>query len=500
MKNRKMNRRDFLRLSVAAATGAAVAACAPAAPQIVEVEKEVPVEKEVVKTVEVEKVVEKVVTPTPGPAKKPVTITLFVGFGTGNDPPQIPMQEAMASSFHELYPYITVEYMRVPCEESRVKWATMYAAGTPPDGTLPTGLSGINYWIEPGGEPMWVNIEPLIERDKIDISDFFETSIKGATHPLTGELIGMPVGLYCNFLAYNKNIFDKAGIPYPTHNWDDKSWTYQKLLELAQELTIDKNGKRANQVGFDPDNIVQFGLDGWEEWTYGRAWGGEPFSEDVCKVTVNTPEWIEGLQFLQDLRYKYHVMPTPAQTGPLTALFWDPFGSGQVAMSFSWTWVVGEILVEIKDWGWDVAALPWGPKAQAAGLCIDCGTITAKSPHVDEVWEYFKYISKPGNSERLAIDGWGCLPPRKSGMELFDERFALRVPGIDTKGFGEALARGRPTEYWRPELGKTYETWDAIYDALRLGKKTAAECSAELQKELQKLFDEYWAKHPGFCS
>jgi len=55
MERKKLSRRDFLCLSAAAATGAIVAACAPAAPQVIEVEKEVPVEKIVVQTVEVEK-------------------------------------------------------------------------------------------------------------------------------------------------------------------------------------------------------------------------------------------------------------------------------------------------------------------------------------------------------------------------------------------------------------------------------------------------------------
>jgi ABC-type glycerol-3-phosphate transport system substrate-binding protein len=88
---RKVTRRDFLRLSAAAA-GAVVAACAPAAPEVVEIIKEVPVEKEVVKEVikevpvekevikevvkevpvEKEKVVEKVVTAVPVEAPPPV--------------------------------------------------------------------------------------------------------------------------------------------------------------------------------------------------------------------------------------------------------------------------------------------------------------------------------------------------------------------------------------------------------------------------------------------
>ena len=63
---RTVSRRDFLRLTGAVATGAIAAACAPAAPQVVEVEKEVPVKEVVVQTVEVEKIV----AATPKPLEK----------------------------------------------------------------------------------------------------------------------------------------------------------------------------------------------------------------------------------------------------------------------------------------------------------------------------------------------------------------------------------------------------------------------------------------------
>ncbi len=82
---RRISRRDFLKVSALATVAAAVQACAQPTPQIVEkevpvekvvketvvVEKEVPVEKTVKETVvvEKEKVVEKVVTATPVPSK-----------------------------------------------------------------------------------------------------------------------------------------------------------------------------------------------------------------------------------------------------------------------------------------------------------------------------------------------------------------------------------------------------------------------------------------------
>jgi len=95
MTGRRLNRRDFLRLS-AAATGAVVSACAPATPIVVEKEviKEVPVEKqvivekevpkEVVKEVPVEKVVREtvVVEKEVAPPASKALVSIFVGMGT----------------------------------------------------------------------------------------------------------------------------------------------------------------------------------------------------------------------------------------------------------------------------------------------------------------------------------------------------------------------------------------------------------------------------------
>ena len=98
MEKRKLNRRDFLRLSATAATGAVVAACAPATPIIIEKEviREVPVEKavvverdvprEVIKEVQVEKVVKETVVvekivEVQAPAQPPEKLTMEFWWG-----------------------------------------------------------------------------------------------------------------------------------------------------------------------------------------------------------------------------------------------------------------------------------------------------------------------------------------------------------------------------------------------------------------------------------
>ena len=103
MAKRKLTRRDFLRISATTAVGAvAAAACQPAAPQIVEVEKPVVVEKEVVKEVPVEKVVVK-------PAEQVVLTHTFWG-----DPGEWKLWVAFDDRFSAENPGVTVISEHIP--------------------------------------------------------------------------------------------------------------------------------------------------------------------------------------------------------------------------------------------------------------------------------------------------------------------------------------------------------------------------------------------------
>ena len=42
-------------------------------------------------------------------------------------------------------------------------------------------------------------------------------------------------------MYYNKSMFDEAGETYPTDLFDKGEWDWNKMLELAETLTIDSN-------------------------------------------------------------------------------------------------------------------------------------------------------------------------------------------------------------------------------------------------------------------
>jgi len=287
MERRKLNRRDFLRLSAAAATGVVVAACAPATPQIVEVEKEVPVEKEVVRTVEVEKVVEKVVTPTPRPAPERVTVNYW-GHAFM---PRVKLDRVYIEQFMEENPHITVVYEN-PGDWSN-KLLTSLAAGVGPDLFAEwNAYIGIYYY-----QGMIVPVDfTSFGMDEAEFMDLYiepENTLQGAT--FEGKLYGIPNELSIYAFHTNNKLWEEAGldpVADAPKTWEDLAVIEEKLIKR------DSSGKLV-QRGF----IFGWEYSGWMFLQWGamlRQLGGSELSEDLHTCTINTPEAAKVMQYWKD--------------------------------------------------------------------------------------------------------------------------------------------------------------------------------------------------------
>jgi len=58
-------------------------------------------------------------------------------------------------------------------------------------------------------------------------------------------------------IYYNPALLEEAGITPPELG---DTWTWNEFLENAKKLTVDANGIRNGEEGFDPDNVVQWGF------------------------------------------------------------------------------------------------------------------------------------------------------------------------------------------------------------------------------------------------
>lgn len=97
--------------------------------------------------------------------------------------------------------------------------------------------------------------------------------------------------------AYNKDLFDKAGLPYPSAKAGEYTW--DDMIADAKKLTV------ANDRG----KIDTFGVAGYSTESAVWANGGD-WTDGKGTITIDTPEFAQAMQFVADLSLVNKVSPS----------------------------------------------------------------------------------------------------------------------------------------------------------------------------------------------
>lgn len=443
-KTEKMNRRDFLKLSATmAVSAAAVAACQPA-PTAAPAATNAPA------------------APTTAPAASEPAKLVFVcdTINTGHGK----VRDTWTQKFTAKFPNITVEHQPVPTADYNTKLQTLFAAGTAPD--IYRYLQENVPIITAVTKKMHVQLDPFIAADKYDLSDFRKEAVN--LYAWDGGLYALPRDYGDQNLFINLDLFKKAGIEPPSVDWEEKSFTFAKFLEIAQKLTI-KSGSKVEQWGF----LVNRGWRPWASWVYNN--GGTVVKKDAkgvaTSISLDEANAVEALQFLQDLMHKHQVAPRPDMETELGGF--DLFATGRVGMMINNPSSVNQYRT-IQAFKWDVATLPIGKATRrgtgggGSGWAIGS---TTKSPKA--AWEFLKFISS-ADAELDEVEVGATTPSRVSvgnSTKFLDPT----KPPANAKGFTQAqeyIVRDPVHVKW-PELSSRILTPNM--DQLWNGSKTAAD-------------------------
>jgi multiple sugar transport system substrate-binding protein len=222
-------------------------------------------------------------------------------------------------------------------------------------------------------------------------------------------------------LFYNKPLFDQAGIKYPPVDWDDKSWTFDAMLDAARKLT--KNPGEADAI---------YGIDYGPQVPNMPAWlfGGEAFlpehwTEGIAPRTqLDSAESLEAHQFTQDLRWKYHVGP---QLGK-DSTDGISFTRGRYAMAIAGGWNFWSYTT-IKDFKWAAAALPTKATNKNSNY-NDQWELSAQCQNPDAAWAFIKNNTTP-EVQRDYSKLTGTPPTQKSAMDVWYQRYEGLIPRAD---------------------------------------------------------------------
>lgn len=334
---------------------------------------------------------------TPSRPHRPSGVTLNVWMYS--EPSRTAIQNTMIQEFQAKYPTIKLNVTRTDFSTYYTKLATDIAAGTLPDVFMMSGA----YFYQAAHVGALRSLESNIKQSKLNLADYFgepsgeDVRWGGVTYGIPGEIDQIA-------LAYNKSIFDGAGIKPPAAGW---SWA--ELLDAARTLTK-KNKKGQQQYGFYSWNSSQ------ELWgnLLGQA-GGSFLNSSYTQGALQTPEGIDAIQFAVDLVNKYKVSPPAQGVSDLPGYIQstgEPFFTGLIGMSFQGNYEM-ELLSQLNHFEWDVVPMP--KKVASSGLgWYQSWVMGATTKYPDEAWELLHFLVTEGQQITAKSPGRGLTPALKS--------------------------------------------------------------------------------------
>jgi multiple sugar transport system substrate-binding protein len=186
---RKLSRRDFLRLSALTAASAALAGCCPAP------------EPETV-----------VVTAEPG-GEEPIELRIAWWGGDSRATKTITVIEL----FQELHPHITMLYEFSGWDDHWTKLATQAAGGNLPD-IMQHDYARISEWV---GNELLLPLDPFADSGILDFTNVADTTLAGGR--IDGTLYGVNLGTNALDMEIAVDLLEQAGLdmPAPDWSWDD---------------------------------------------------------------------------------------------------------------------------------------------------------------------------------------------------------------------------------------------------------------------------------------
>lgn len=226
---------------------------------------------------------------------------------------------------------------------------------------------------------MLAPLDEYIERDGLDMEEAFgKYAIWGQSD---GVYYGIPFRATQSGVYYNKDMFDAAGVAYPS---DD--WTLDEYIETARKMA--DWGKEQGIYGTYTHTYAN-------EWATVAAQKGQWYTEDGS-CNIKDPAWRLGLETRKLLDDEGVQMPY-SQIVAAKAVINSSFLGGKEAMANAGSWLVRDMKNKDKfpfDFEVGVAYLPRYDET-VEGPCSNYSAsvlgIPANSEHKEEAWRFIKY-------------------------------------------------------------------------------------------------------------
>ncbi|MCY7304351.1 MAG: sugar ABC transporter substrate-binding protein, partial [Thermoleophilia bacterium] len=287
--------------------------------------------------------------------------------------------DAIVAAFEDENPGIIIDVATLPYADYFTTLQTDLAAGTQAD-VFDIEYANFGTYVADGV------IAPLEDVD----TSVYRTSLADA-YSSDGAQYALPSSFSDVVLFYNADLFDAAGLEYPTSDW-----TWEDEKDAAEQLTDEAAGVYGD---YQPISYYEY-------YKAVAQAGGDFLADDGTSVAFDSPEGIAAAEWL--VGKSGTVMPTPEQGAGTPDYDSGLFLDGKLAMWHSGIWMFGALAD--ATFNWDIAVEP-GDAQKASALFSNAVAVSSSSDEKEAAQAFAEFLTSSSTMVETRLDAGWELPP-----------------------------------------------------------------------------------------
>jgi ABC-type glycerol-3-phosphate transport system substrate-binding protein len=396
------------------------------------------------------------------------------------DPNQAAAYQTCATAFEKANPGVTVKISQYDVGDYFTKLTADMVAGDAPDAFQ----DSVQYFQGFAEQNQLLDLDPYIASSNYNLNQF---SVGVSAWKYTdGKQYGLPLDWAATAIYYDQGLLQKAG--YTTQDIDSLTWnptnggTFGKLIA---HLTVDKNGVRGDQPGFNKNDVAVYGIgvlnsddfigqNTWGElapttgWTFGNK------ADWPTQINYDDPRFVQTMDWIKSLATDGYMPPFGEYTqanGQASVSDTELLGSSKVAMTMGGSWEASTF-AKLTGIQTGIAPTPTGPDGKRAVLSNSNGNnIWAGTKNPQLAWKWVSYMGSAQCQTMAAEKNGSFFPSIPSAMDAMSTDLAKQ--GINLNVFTQ------------------YEKQGSLYGAAVYGNGSA------LQAAIQPLLDQFFDGSAG---
>jgi multiple sugar transport system substrate-binding protein len=316
------------------------------------------------------------------------------------DANQVPGYQQCATDFEAANPDVLINIEQYGWDDYWTQLTARMVAESAPDVFVDHAQQFGKY----AGFDQILDISDRVESSDLDL-DQYQPGLVDLWRGAEGGLYGLPKDWDAVGVFYNADMVAEAGLT-PEDMWG-LDWNPQdggSYERLIARLTVDENGVRGDEPGFDKDRVAVYGMGynesgggfgqvQWASFALSNGWTYADQNPWPTEFAYGDPQLAEAIGWYRSLIEKGYMPPLAVATSGIGTI--ESMGSGSYATLIEGAWNA-RAMSELQGVDIGIAPTPTGPTGERASVYNGLSdAIYAGTPHPDEAWRWVEYLASP---------------------------------------------------------------------------------------------------------